>query len=157
MQASKDHFRPPMIMFFNGKSSTPIYPRVHYIFSDDDPVSLHDLKAHHIDSRPIILDFDSTGRSIVSAQSLAEDWQLLEVRIEESPSWMPAEHVKATDGQIIRMDGISRENAVPQDLGVCEMVRIFNERNANLRKVIDLTEKSRTSRDADRRTSVAQS
>jgi len=100
------------------------HPHIHYIFADDDDdfvtnAALTALQAKTSLTKPedlthssansnerfIVLDLDSTGSNIVSAQSLSQDWQILSTELSLAPSVQDDDNA-TMGGMMLRVRGV---------------------------------------------------
>lgn len=123
----------------NGQTTT--YPEVHYIYSDDNFVPAMDVVEQQWGDVSVLVDFDESGREIVSSQSLSPGWQVLETRIEsqaldrDQPSRLLS--ITGTKSRVPTdipdLDGSVRS----QVSRAMQLVENLESRNREIRKLLD--------------------
>jgi hypothetical protein len=131
------------------------HPTVHYVFADDDPdlltnAALHTLPTDHDADRPelagldrfVIVDVDATGKEIVSASSLAPDWQVAETKVVQAPSWRDESTAESRQLMVwisghepARGDVLLRDAARRRD-DVGGLLRAFDDHLAGLEDIL---------------------
>lgn len=155
LAAPSHPFEPLFTLLANSTTNTTIHPRIHYLFSDDDPSILaHASAADDPSHRPIVVDLapapsnDSSRWSISWASSLSPDFAVTSSQV----AIQHAEGDSEADGGalMLRLEGVEREPVefIPDSLpasgsgalgreDVEGMVEDFRRRMGTLRKVVD--------------------
>ena len=123
------------------------HPKVHYIFSTDDPngdlitaAALQTLSvtpplpAGTRKERYIIIDLDSTGTRVVGAHSMANDWQIISAEIGPAPSWEGE-----GGGKMLKIEGVdeAQEEGEGGFVGLEGLLDIYGKRLEELRRVVE--------------------
>ena len=123
------------------------HPKVHYIFSTDDPdgdlitaaalqtlSAIPPLPAGTRTERYIIVDLDSTGTRVVGAHCMAKDWQIVSAEIGPAPSWEGE-----GGGKMLRIEGVdeAQEEGEGGFVGLEGLLDVYGKRLGELRRVVD--------------------
>ena len=123
------------------------HPKVHYIFSTDDPDGdlitaaalqtlsvIPPLPAGTRAERYIIVDLDSTGTRVVGAHSMANDWQIISADIGPAPSWEGE-----SGGKMLRIEGVDEAQGEGEGgfVGLEGLLDVYGRRLEELRRVVE--------------------
>lgn len=137
----------PLFTLISSPHFLPHHPKVHYIFSTDDPdgdlitaAALHTLSvisplpAGTRKERYIIVDLDSTGTRVVGAQSMAHDWQITSAEVGPAPSWEGE-----GEGRMLRIEGVdeAQEEGEGGFVGLEGLLDVYAKRLGDLRRVVE--------------------
>ncbi|KAI9702291.1 MAG: hypothetical protein M1820_006223 [Bogoriella megaspora] len=112
-------FRPLFTLIEDSVSGEHHHPAVHYVFADDDPevlthaclqaldpstrVSAEDEDAAEPrEERAVIIDLGPDAKTVIGAQSLSPDWQVLNASLDAAPTWDDA----GGGGLMLRVGGM---------------------------------------------------
>ncbi|KAF4343699.1 hypothetical protein FBEOM_2372 [Fusarium beomiforme] len=152
-------FEPLFTLLTNSTSNTTVHPRVHYVFSDDDP-SILATSAQDPSHRPLVVelapapDGDSNRWAVSWAASLTPDFAVTNssLTVQQSES----EESGGAGALMLRVEGVEREpvemrpDSLPssgsgaiggEDIDV--LAEDFRRRMGVLKKVVDEAEKRR--------------
>lgn len=138
-------------MVHNESSGERWHPHVHYIFSDDSDEMLTNAVLRTLDGqhermpgevtaandnpvahscttlkdRYIILDLDTTGQQVTSAQSLSPDWQVSETLLTTAPTFSSTSSASNNAGMMLQIRGAQ---GLPAGIGGAEQSAVVLEK-----------------------------
>ncbi|KAF5565466.1 hypothetical protein FPHYL_4264 [Fusarium phyllophilum] len=152
-------FEPLFTLLTNSTTNTTVHPRVHYVFSDDDP-SILAAGAQDLSHRPLVVDLapapegESNRWAVAWAASLTPDFAVTNSSVAVQQS--EGEENGGTGALMLRVEGIEREpvemrpesppNSGSGAIGgedVDVLAEEFRRRMGLLKKVVDEAEKRR--------------
>lgn len=140
-------FEPLFTLISSPQFQTPHHPKVHYIFSTDDPdgdlITAAALQTLSVipplpvgtrKERYIIVDLDSTGTRVVGAHSMANDWQIISAEIGPAPSWEGE-----GGGRMLKIEGVdeAQEENEGAFVGLEGLMDIYGRKLEELRRVVE--------------------
>lgn len=138
----------PLFTLISSPHYLPHHPKVHYIFSTDDPDGdlvtaaalqtlsvIPTLPAGTREERYIIVDLDSTGTRVVGAHSMAHDWQIISAEIGPAPSWEGE-----GGGKMLKIEGVdeAQEEGEGGFVGLEGLLDVYGKRLEELKRVVEV-------------------